>query len=301
MDADSDSVTNVYRWYKNNIVQLSLENFSVVMAGNLSAFDVWVCEVQPYDIEAGVAKNSSSLTVLDKIAPVPIPGANPVNDFNSSSPTISFDLSCSDNVAPQYLELWGNWTGIWAKSKQNASATNATTWTINVSLIMEAQGLIWGVWCNDTSGNSNWSSVNRTFNIDLTGPYFVDITTSSGTNQQTWIEANVTAFDINRDSVTIFLYNSSRELIFKDIGSGNNNEANFTSLPHGFYFLNATANDTAGNINATDTIPIELNFAPSKPNITVPDNSTYSPFCPQQTPKTIPYPTTSAFFGLIFP
>jgi len=62
-DADGDSVTNKYKWYKNSVLISTLTK-STVSFGNLSAGQIWVCEITPYDGKInGVALNSSKLTI----------------------------------------------------------------------------------------------------------------------------------------------------------------------------------------------------------------------------------------------
>jgi hypothetical protein len=63
VDVDGDSVTNSYRWFKNNVLVSGLSS-NILGAGNTSVGDSWKCEIKPYDgIIYGTAKNSSSLTI----------------------------------------------------------------------------------------------------------------------------------------------------------------------------------------------------------------------------------------------
>lgn len=64
VDADGDSVTNTYRWFRNSSLVASLTSSSVG-AGNTSVGESWKCEVKPYDGEDyGTAMNSSALLIL---------------------------------------------------------------------------------------------------------------------------------------------------------------------------------------------------------------------------------------------
>ena len=69
-DSPGDVVTNIYRWYKDDVVQSALENNSVVESVNTAKGQVWVCEVTPTDgwLE-GVPKNSTALTILNTPPP----------------------------------------------------------------------------------------------------------------------------------------------------------------------------------------------------------------------------------------
>ncbi len=114
-------------------------------------------------------------------------------------------------------------------------------------------------WVNDTSGNANESTV--FFTVDLTSPnvQFENPTTAEGNFTQTFIEANVTASDslAGLDTITIFLFNSTG-LVQQNLSTSSPLFVNFTGLPDETYSLNATANDSAGNTNQTETRTITL-------------------------------------------
>jgi hypothetical protein len=116
---------------------------------------------------------------------------------------------------------------------------------------------------NDTYGNTNKTST-RTIILDLDEPdlVFETPTTSAGVVNQNWIFANVSATDsASIDSITIYLYNVS-EVLYKNYTSTTDNpySYNFTGLLNGKWYLNATANDSYGNIGKLATRTIVLNF-----------------------------------------
>ena len=80
------------------------------------------------------------------------------------------------------------------------------------------------------------------------------------------IFVNVSANDTNLETIVIYLYNSTSLINFTN-SSTSPLTINFTDLPDGIYYINATANDTAGNLNYTETrqIQIQLNHAPNNP------------------------------------
>ena len=108
----------------------------------------------------------------------------------------------------------------------------------------------------------NYTSSSETFwlnAVDLTPPtiQFVDSTTASGSYSQSSIYANVTAEDIYLDQIAIRLYNSTG-LVSSSSSAASPLFASFTGLVDGTYYLNATANDTSGNSNKTETRTIIL-------------------------------------------
>jgi subtilisin family serine protease len=107
-------------------------------------------------------------------------------------------------------------------------------------------------WANDSAGNLNLTSV--TFQVDTIFPTinFTNQTTANGTYSQNWIMANVTASDINLDKIVINLYTSTA-LYQQNVSTAGAGTlfVNFANLADGIYYLNASANDTAGNTNWT--------------------------------------------------
>jgi hypothetical protein len=127
---------------------------------------------------------------------------------------------------------------------------------------------------NDTTGNVNRTET-RTITIDRTNP-LINFTGPTPANNsflaQNNISANVTANDTNLRNITIYLTNSSG-LIQQNVSGVSPFFVNFINLADGVYFLNATANDTAGNLNRTETRTINLDTQAPLINITTPLNS----------------------------
>jgi hypothetical protein len=108
-------------------------------------------------------------------------------------------------------------------------------------------------YCNDTFGNLN-GSVTTNFTVDTTKPVpsFVNPTNTTGTNLSSKIiNYNVSVTEINLGSIIVYLYNTTR---LKTSATATNNVAgSFGGLSEGIYTINASVNDSAGNINWTET------------------------------------------------
>ncbi len=185
------------------------------------------------------------------IPPTAAFGTNPVDTLNSSSPTVSFDLSCSDNANVDTIILYGNWSGNWVANQTNSTGVNDTVWTVSVGEIPDGLGHIWGVWCNDTLGNEDWSDTNRTLNIDTTMP----LVTINDPQNQSYITNsilfNVTATDIVGINSCGYTF---------DGGATNytltNNDGDFwddtnVSMNQGQTNVIFACNDSFGNLNGT--------------------------------------------------
>jgi len=108
--------------------------------------------------------------------------------------------------------------------------------------------------------NPSKQTGNRTFTVDTITPDidFITPTTESGYHSQNYIEANVTSTEPNPDTLTINLYNSTG-LYDSNVSTNVSQQFyNFTSVPDGIYYLNATINDTIGHENFTETRTIIL-------------------------------------------
>ena len=129
----------------------------------------------------------------------------------------------------------------------------------------------------DLANNLN-STETRNITIDTSGPnvQFVSPTTPEGEYLQDWIYVNVTAADIpsGLKNITIYLYNSSNNLINSTTNTTSPLQINFTNLAYDTYYLNATAYDNLNNLNSTETRIIVLSLTPdTTPPATITDLS----------------------------
>jgi subtilisin family serine protease len=116
------------------------------------------------------------------------------------------------------------------------------------------------VYANGTLGGTNSTMI--ILDVDTINPNinFTNPTTPEGNYSRRAIWANVTANDSYLDKIVINLYNSSWTNSTQSSATGF--FVNFTSLADGIYYLNASANDTAGNTNWTEARKIKLDNTP---------------------------------------
>ena len=112
-----------------------------------------------------------------------------------------------------------------------------------------------------------------TITIDTTPPdiNFTNPTTQTGNYSQNYILANVTATDGTLDTIIIYLYNTT-DLVNSSTSSTSPYNINFSNLPDETYYLNATANDTVGNENQTETRTITLDTSAPVVDLNSPQN-----------------------------
>jgi len=115
------------------------------------------------------------------------------------------------------------------------------------------------VYANTTGLPINVSEESTRWNItilDLTSPslsYDATTTANGSFNMQTNITVNVSVSDSFLDTLTIRVYNSTSLM-----NTTTSTLLQLTDLPYGTYYINATANDTSGNLNNTVTRTIVL-------------------------------------------
>lgn len=189
--------------------------------------------------------------------------------LNTVSPAITLEKPSNNNyinTIPTYLnftatdpdglstcELWGNFTGSWAKNYTWNNPTSGVT-TFTTLNLEDNLRYDWNVWCNDTVNNGIFSPNNFTFGLDTIYPTtsIDNITTISGSQVVTFYS---TSIDNNNGTTCKFsVYNLAGGI------EGINNNLSFTCnqsyafAVSGFatYILQVYTTDIGGNVNWTN-------------------------------------------------
>jgi hypothetical protein len=195
------------------------------------------------------------------------------NIFDNTPPTLAYRL-------PTYQENHYKRTSILVNvTADDGHLANVTVFLYNATSLIAKQdtlsspnfinfsGLVDGVYdvnssAWDSYGNKGYL-VTRQYVLDNLAPVvsFENPTTSS--NEDRWISVNVSSIDLNRNKIVIKLYsdyglsrtvNSTAARFF----------FNFTGLTNGWYYVNASGNDTSGNIAYTETRSFQISSAVSE-------------------------------------
>jgi hypothetical protein len=250
-------------WYSNDTM---LVNTTLTDCANLTTI-TWANGQHNITIWANDSagnENSSSITLtIDAVNPQ-ISITTPSNNTNSSNTGLDINYTTSDASNCWY-------------SNDSMSVNTTLAGCTNLTTITWSEGPHnVTIWVNDSAGNENSSSI--TFTTDTTLPTidFTDQTTTSGNYSQNAIWTNITASDTGTaiDTITIYLYNSSYDLVNSTTGSSSPTYTNFTGHADGTYYLNATANDTVGNENNTATKTIILDTTAPTISLVFPSNNT---------------------------
>jgi len=114
--------------------------------------------------------NTNRTFSVDSSEPLASFGTSPIDNYVTNESSITFDLKCSDNVAVDTIQLWGNWSGTWEANYTNSSYENDTWLNITVVGIPQGANHKWAVYCNDSSNMKDWTDANRTIRIDYEIP-----------------------------------------------------------------------------------------------------------------------------------
>ena len=137
--------------------------------GNWNHLDSSVAEgtrsVQFYcNDSVGNVGTASRTFYVDITNPLASFGTNPADGSTQVSSTIVFDAKCIDNMGLSHLQIWSNKTGAWALTTSQIPPTNNTFYNLSTSGWSDGY-YKWGVRCNDSATNSDWTDTNRTFSI----------------------------------------------------------------------------------------------------------------------------------------
>jgi len=198
---------------------------------------------------------------------------SPVDSYNTSSSSITFNATSSDDIKVQNISIYGNWTGSWIANVTNSSPYNNTPTLFTINSIPEGR-YVWNAYSCDNSSSCGFAGANRTFTVDLTYPQ-VNYTTGTETNgsivARTYLFANVSLTETYFKNITYYLYNST-SIVNQTTYTSQVKQINWTGLPDSTYRFNVTVYDYSLNKNQTGTQTVETDTTP--PTITSPSNAT---------------------------
>jgi len=175
---------------------------------------------------------------------------------------ITFQCNTTDDSQLVNVTLYHNITGSWSANETvNISGTsNSTNFTINNI----GDGFyVWNCEAYDNASQSAFAAANFTLTIDTANPNVSNSQSNVSVLQSSAsIRINVTATDTNLDTV---LVGNGTNLSMTDIG-GNVFDINTTpsslGCSEGSCILTFYANDSAGNLNGTETLQITVDDTP---------------------------------------
>ena len=239
---------------------------------------------------------SSSVSFTVSLGPPTITINYPSNgSWLTSGQNVNFNYTPSDTDLGS-CDFWINSTGTWHLNQTNSTPSNNSINTFQLTL--PDSSYKWNIKCNDTGNNFAWASplFNYTLNIDSLNPlisFSSGIQANDTNTTNTWVYANVSVTEINENTITFLIYNSTGQYN-KTSYTNKQRTINWTSLPDGIYYYNVSVNDSSGRSNSTETRTIRLDD-------TLPSLTVYSPLSQNygnNNSLSLNYSATDNFIGL---
>ncbi len=220
------------------------------------------------DTSGNTAKSKRTI-ILDTTTPSATLNL-PQDGSNYTTRTITFNASVADSLAGlKNASLLLNGT-------INQTNTSLISGEVLFNVTFGDGDYNWSISVYDAAGNLNQSAPYKV-RVDGTVPLvqFLNPTTNMSNLSQLYIEANVTASDGALSNISLRLYNATA-LINETVSAVTPYFVNFTLSRDGIYYLNATANDTFGNLNSTETRTITLDTTSPRIDLTSPTSTNNS-------------------------
>ncbi len=261
LDGDSNILSRANPSSVNYSVYISGNNNNVsdsnLASGNL--YDVYVNDGTgnlllnaSYDLNQESVQAGGNLTRkwyyaarTNTSSGIAVSGAN-VTGFNVSG-TYAFNLTTNASgwtplgQITEYTNIGGTKSYY---SNYTIYATNSSYGTMSKSL------------------NASTNNYAHVFTFDATIP-LISFNGGSETNGDVasvlgGIYLNVSVTEASEDTISFFLFNSTRGLVNSTLSTSRARSVNWTGFADGTYYYNVTVNDTSGNKNSTDTRMVKL-------------------------------------------
>jgi hypothetical protein len=223
-----------------------------------------------YNFEGLYGTNARNVTIDTTTPTINFTSPTEQSGSNISRNNILANVSAAGtNLANITIYLY-NSTGL-----VNASTSSSLPYYINFTNLADG-AYYFNATILNLAGNFN-STETRNVTIDTTLPSinFIDPTPSDGSIMIGSINVNISATDLHLANITIYLYNET-DLLNSTTNYLSPDFASFAGLGTGTYYINATAHDTFGNANSTETRVLFVDL--TAPNVTIitPANNTFT-------------------------
>lgn len=240
-----------------------MQRKSITLSGSwLQADTTYYWSVQT--IDTALAKSTWSFeqnftTGSDVIDPVITLNA-PVDIFNTTSFTITFNATISDDLNLTNVSLYGNWSGLHLNQSNSSLGKNNTYYIFTKNLTSYGDGSYsWLIQASDANNNSANSS-ERIFRIDTMYPVINLVTPI---NDSTWSSSQLVTFTYNTTDQGI----ANCSLIINNVinqtddSITENAEQTFTqTLPNTYYNFSINCTDSVNYLNRSETRKLRVYY-----------------------------------------
>lgn len=174
---------------------------------------------------------------------------SPATFTNTSSSSVTFNCSATDNLALANLTLYGNWSGSWHVNQ--TKAVNGTSNETTFSKSLFSGNYLWSCYAMDTDANRAFASSNFTVIVDTITPNISGVSSGTPTSSAATITWNT-----NEKANSTVEYGTAQSLgsSKSSTSRGTSHSVSLSSLSASTtYYYNVTSCDFAGNCNTTGT------------------------------------------------
>jgi hypothetical protein len=241
-------------------------NLSYVWDSTTASDGEYLIRVSAIDSNGLVSYGFSENITIDNTKPL----INITEPFNNSD---SYDTTLDINYTRSDTNLDSCWysNDTYATNTTLTGCVNVTTvtWTVGNHNVT--------IWINDSANNINSSFVNFSISfLDLFNPNVTINTPTNSTYNSTTIIFNATALDetsITDGGCWVSIDDGATNLTLLNTTALSDYNATNTTVPDGDYHTQFWCNDSANNINNTETIDFTVDTKYSKLVITAPTNN----------------------------
>jgi len=273
--------TNVSCYVKSNVTgenwKLAQNNSYIIINTTTGAH--YFCNLTTTDFSISPSITNILVTTLkaDILSPTIIL-SSPLNNTFSNQRNITFISKVDDDSDIANCSLWDNETGTFSLRFMNRTPIQKNV-LFNISKNYTNDGYyIWNIKCCDIARNCSFNATNRSLVIDTHPPSFLNNITNTTPKINEYIQLNITINDSNPDSYR-FSWNSSGIMTNDSAVSISSlvlSTVKQATIAHAYYCWQYWANDSAGNINVSNTFCFTVNNSqPTTPIITKPANNSY--------------------------
>ena len=200
---------------------------------------------------------------------------SPPNNNITQTRTWNFTYRVNETMSNlSYCQLYGNFTGTWAANQSNSTpvvnyaANNVTS--NNFTMTNLSNGIyIWNVYCNNTDGDTGFSSKNYSIGIDTLAPNITIITPVNNYNTSGNITLNWSIYDVSNTTLKYSVNKTTNSTLY----SNKTGAVNISVAAGLNQNITVYVNDSFNQKSSTIVI---FNIDRTSPNLTVlnPNNGT---------------------------
>jgi len=258
-DADGDTVTLIYNWYKNNVAQGI--NSQILEFGNTTAGEDWNCSITPNDgYDNGAEVISDAETILSDNPPT---YSNTGTDTTLHGQSVKFYVNWTDETGLSGHIFSTNNTGTWTNDSF-VDMTGTNNWSNVTSHTLNSTNGItisWILYANDSANQwNNTGMINLTTTNTAPTVASATISPTAPTDAQDLTCGNGSVLDAESDTVTLlyawYKSNVIQSTTTQTLGSGSTTASESwkcTITPNDGYDNGTTVNSSAVTITASTT------------------------------------------------